>query len=189
MQSYFFPHFCHIKRGNSIYKASDLRVGKQLHASHIEAAHAKIHAPSKSADKANATVDTSKPLLVKNWNVMDIVASGSYKNHNPEQMFRFVHRDSNGAYPIKISKNALDALDAELEQPLIETGDVSLSGRTALLPFGEYLSAATSMSATCGGGWGRDKEDDDEKWVCRCARMATHMCKPKAITVGRKPRR
>ena len=77
----------------------------------------------------------------------------------------------------------LESLDEEVKQT-----DVL---KVAVLLFAGYLDAATSMSASSGGGgspgdeWGKDKDEDERNWAIRCARMAKWLCKPTKRSRGR----
>ena len=59
-----------------------------------------------------------------------------------------------------------------------------IDGMVFLILFAGYLDAATQMSESSGGGgstpdgWGKDEDEDDLEWARRCARMASHMCRP-----------
>ena len=86
---------------------------------------------------------------------------------------------------IDIPSNVIDILMQEVslsENNVFAT--INDLQRTAVLLFAGYLEAATQMSESSGGGggtpdgWGRDKDEDDLEWARRCARMASHMCRP-----------
>lgn len=55
----------------------------------------------------------------------------------------------------------------------------------AVALFFGYVDAATSIAESHGGGggdtsgWGKDKKDDYEEWMRRCARMASKLCAPR----------
>lgn len=55
-----------------------------------------------------------------------------------------------------------------------------------------YVKQATTYAESCGGGgtgnmsgWGRDKDDDDERWWMRCIAQAASMVKPSGRKVKR----
>ena len=52
----------------------------------------------------------------------------------------------------------------------------------AILLFMGYVDAATTVAESIGGGtssdWGKDKDEDEREWARRCAKMASHMCRP-----------
>ncbi len=92
-------------------------------------------------------------------------------------------------YTVPITKDTFDHLDPFLRQEMKEQDaetdmDITHVAKVALLLFASYVDAATSISESCGGGGGvssgRGKRDDEDdlKWLRRCARQAVWMCKP-----------
>lgn len=94
-------------------------------------------------------------------------------------------------------QKALPSLPWESRNILETSGVMSLSSNTtdilncAMMLAVNYVTEATTYAESCGGGganlsgWGRDKDDDDERWWLRCITKAAEMVKP----VGRSFRR
>ncbi len=159
-----------IKRGNSIYKSSVLGIGRSLTPSKIEATWAKLHPqerksePTKPISQQTRTADItpiSQPVI-KHYNI----ATDEYHSYHVE---------------IPEAADNIIRQNCSLEEahPLAKLEEIQ---HTALLLFAGYLDAATSMATSSGGGsdtggWGRDKDEDELEWACRCARMANSMCK------------
>lgn len=72
--------------------------------------------------------------------------------------------------------------DEEVEYKEPEVDDIA---HVAVALFFGYIDAATTFAESHGGGggstsgWGKDKDDDDMEWMRRCARMASHLCRPR----------
>ena len=160
-----------IKRGNSIYKSSVLGIGRSLTPSKIEATWAKLHPqerksePTKPISQQTRTADItpiSQPVI-KHYNI----ATDEYHSYHVE---------------IPEAADNIIRQNCSLEEahPLAKLEEIQ---HTALLLFAGYLDAATSMATSSGGGgsdtggWGRDKDEDEQEWARRCARMANSMCK------------
>ena len=92
----------------------------------------------------------------------------------------------------------LPTLNAEQHEILDKSGFFDLRNNSqhiincALLLAINYISQATTYAESCGGGgsgnmsgWGRDKDDDDERWWMRCILQASAMVRP----AGRKIKR
>ena len=77
-------------------------------------------------------------------------------------------------------QKALPSLPWESRNILETSGVMSLSSNTtdilncAMMLAVNYVTEATTYAESCGGGganlsgWGRDKDDDDERWWLRC---------------------
>lgn len=106
--------------------------------------------------------------------------------HTPQFVIKHysIGMDNNRTFDVSLSEAADNIIRQEcsLEEahPLAKIEEIQ---HTALLLFAGYLDAATSMAASSGGGgsdtgdWGRDKDEDEQEWARRCARMANSMCK------------
>ena len=160
-----------IKRGNSNYKSSVLRIGRNLTPSKIETTWAKLHPqerksePIKSIPQQTRTTDFTpiSLLVIKHYDI----ATDEYHSYHVE-------------IPEAADNVIRQGCSLEEAHPLAKIEEIQ---HTALLLFAGYLDAATSMAASSGGGgsdtgdWGRDKDEDELEWARRCARMANSMCK------------
>lgn len=171
-----------IKRGNSTYKSSSLGKGRNLMPSKIEATWNELHKEILQKENAeeNHEENTSVELQTAN--------NARCRNCNEYQSQTLVHHSINWNYcdyEIDIPSNANEILmqEASLSENNVFATINDLQ-QTAVLLFAGYLDAATQMSESSGGGgstpdgWGRDKDEDDLEWARRCARMASHMCRP-----------
>lgn len=172
-----------IKKGNSTYKSSSLGKGRNLMPSKIEATWNELHKEvlqKENADIYNQWKNTYEELQTAN--------NARCRNCNEYQSQTLVHHSINWNYcdyEIDIPSNANEILmqEASLSENNVFATINDLQ-QTAVLLFAGYLDAATQMSESSGGGgstpdgWGRDKDEDDLEWARRCARMASHMCRP-----------
>ncbi len=149
-----------IRKGNSVYKASELK-GRGLLASRISSTWRELHKQTED-----------KSLQTKQHHFISIsipVDSDSYKMSIPAE------------YPDIIKEELVkhsDDIDIQDESAVTNVIKVS-----ALL-FCQYIDAATSISESCGGGggvsssWGKKDDEDELEWMRRCTRQAIWMCKP-----------
>lgn len=172
-----------IKKGNSTYKSSSLGKGRNLMPSKIEATWNELHKEvlqKENADIYNQWKNTYEEQQTAN--------NARCRNCNEYQSQTLVHHSINWNYcdyEIDIPSNANEILmqEASLSENNVFATINDLQ-QTAVLLFAGYLDAATQMSESSGGGgstpdgWGRDKDEDDLEWARRCARMASHMCRP-----------
>lgn len=179
-----------IKKGNSTYKSSSLGKGRNLMPSKIEATWNELHKEvlqKENADIDNHEKNTSEELQTAN--------NARCRNCNEFQSQPLVHHSISWNYcdyeidvPLKVSNILMQEVSLSENNVFATINDLQ---RTAVLLFAGYLDAATQMSESTGGGgstpdgWGRDKDEDDLEWARRCARMASHMCRP-AIKKGNK---
>mgnify|MGYP004524902097 FL=1 len=172
-----------IKRGNSTYKSSSLGKGRNLMPSKIEATWKDLHKDilqQDKADKENQVKNTSAELQTAN--------NARCRNCNEYQPQPLVHHSINWNYrdyEIEIPSNANDILMQNMSLPKNNVfATINDLQQTAILLFAGYLDAAIQMSESSGGGgstpdgWCRDKDEDDLEWARRCARMASHICRP-----------
>lgn len=172
-----------IKRGNSTYKSSSLGKSRNLMPSKIEMTWEELHKDilqQNNADKKNHAENTSAELQTAN--------NARCRNCNEYQPQPLVHHSINWNYrnyEIDIPSNVNDILMQNVS--LVENNvfaTINDLQQTAILLFAGYLDAATQMSESSGGGgstpdgWGKDEDEDDLEWARRCARMASHMCRP-----------
>jgi hypothetical protein len=166
-----------IKRGNSCYKSSVLGIGRNLTPSKIETTWMELDSQERKSGQTKLVfrqtctpsttpviqIPTAPQLVIKHY---DIVTDEYHKFHVeiPEAADNIIRQ----------------GCSLEKAHPLAKIEEIL---HTALLLFAGYLDAATSMAVSSGGGgsdtgdWGRDKDEDEQEWACRCARMANSMCK------------
>lgn len=172
-----------IKRGNSTYKSSSLGKGRNLMPSKIEATWKELH--KEVLQKENADIDNHEKNTSEE---LQTAKNARCRNCNEFQSQSLVHHSINWNYcdyEIDILSNVNDILMQDVSLPENNVfATINDLQRTAVLLFAGYLDAATQMSESTGGGgstpdgWGRDKDEDDLEWARRCARMASHMCRP-----------
>ena len=172
-----------IKRGNSTYKSSSLGKGRNLMPSKIEATWKELH--KEVLQKENADIDNHEKNTSEE---LQTAKNARCRNCNEFQSQSLVHHSINWNYcdyEIDILSNVNDILMQDVSLPENNVfATINDLQRTAVLLFAGYLDAATQMSESTGGGgstpdgWGRDKDEDDLVWARRCARMASHMCRP-----------
>lgn len=155
--------------GATVIKASDLGRGRNLMASRLE----------KTWEGMHKTADVKKPMPRP-----AVTATPKPKpvTMSPAPLFK-LNIDVDGRnLECRIPTGVRDIIFGEAEVPeqsLWSTPDDI--ARTAVLLFCGYLDAATSMSESCGGGggvssdWGRDRNEEDERFARRCLREAMRM--------------
>ncbi|MCD8306340.1 MAG: relaxase/mobilization nuclease domain-containing protein [Prevotella sp.] len=157
-----------IRKGNSIYKASELK-GRGLLASRIVSTWRELH---KQTERNSTRAE--RPAGV----VLD--------KHRPVSQYVTINGET---YKMNIPEKYMDTIKEELNR---QPEQIDIQDETAvtnvikvsLLLFCQYLDAATSISESCGGGggvssgWGKKDDEDDLAWMRRCARHAIWMCKP-----------
>ena len=170
-----------IKRGNSIYKSSELGKGRCLMPSKIEGTWAKLHHQELEEPVSTPTKNTQQPKIMTVHKPMPTADNSPKIRHFDFSTDEFHH------YPVDIPQNCLDIIDENIaldaDNVFAKIGDVQ---KTAILLFAEYIDAATTIAAQSGGGgggatsgWGRDKDEDELSWAYRCAMMANRLCRPR----------
>lgn len=163
-----------VRKGNSIYKSSELGKGRNLMPSKIESTWRKLHPLNSNENRPHSGQSNSqRHTVIHQPKVLP-------KAEQPFYCLRKVNVDGH-IYSIEIPDKAFDVMKAEVASFKVnnETADHIIG--VALLLFTSYIDAATYMSESCGGGgtspssgWGKD-EDDDWEWAKRCAQMAHSM--------------
>lgn len=197
-----------IKLGNSVYKASELGVGRKLMASKLEQTWMQLHA-RQDEDKyglfycppsAEEKSYTNRSQKAENNHDYPTIS----KEHKPEAIPtpmpvkpapREEYRESitvdDRVYDVNIPMSAYEVMKGmvEVADNAAQTVDDVL--RVSMLLFMNYADAATTVSESLGGGgsvesnWGRRKDEDDEWWARRCAQKANWLCKPFRRTMKR----
>lgn len=166
--------------GHSRFKASSLGTSRNLTVKNIESIWSKLHSfHSPSIKSGNAAQQSSSPATVETHAV------------KPEPMRVTFHTeyDVDGEkIPVSIPMEAYDAIRDECREGYDGSslaGSVEDVIKTGVLIFMGSIDAATTLSASCGGGgsqpdsgWGKDPDEEERQWARRCARMAQQMARP-----------
>ncbi len=175
------------KKGNSIYKASELGHGRDLTPSKIENTWRKLHKPAERKIEAPIS-KVAEPKANQNTSVSKVPQLVERGKPLPDFM-RWPISYNGTKYNVDIDKPNYTELLSAVKENAAEIGETSNefianSMTVALMLFAGYIEAATSMSESLGGGGGasselsRKDDEDDRKWVRRCARSATRFCIP-----------
>ncbi len=189
-----------LTKGHSTYKSSELGHGRNFMPSKIETIWRKLHKVSQQTVGSPAPkVTEPKPSAA----VATPVPPASTKTQQKEETYNSKDRMgrctitfADKTYTVPITKDTFEHLDLFLRQEMKEQDaetdmDITSVAKVALLLFAMYVDAATSISESCGGGggvssgWGKRDDEDELKWLRRCARQAVWMCKP----MGRRMKR
>ena len=147
-----------IKRGNSIYKSSELGKGRCLMPSKIEGTWAKLHHQELEKPVSTPTKNTQQPKI------MTVPKPMPTADNTPKIRHFDFYTDEFHHYPVDIPQNCLDVIDKNIaldaDNVFAKIGDVQ---KTAILLFAEYMDATTIIAAQSDGGgggatfgWGRD---------------------------------
>ncbi len=176
-------------KGKSVFKSSELGHGRDLMPSKIETTWRKLHMSSLQ------TIGSLIPKVSVPKPVKPIVSSMAQPQTDIDSTPTLA--DTKVSYPVvyngktytsEITQSALDQLQTIVQSEIVSAGEetameVMNAAKVTMLLFGAYVDAATSISESFGGGggtssdWGKDRDDDDLKWLRRCARQAVWMCK------------
>lgn len=183
-----------IRKGNSVYKSSQLGSGRHLTPSKIEQTWQSLHPLEQSAAKetdkslqAKSAQETAPQQISQSAGqpATDVAAQPTVQ---PAPIVHFDIDVADKRYQVDISKEAHHILANAIS--LADTEEFAAGildmQKTAMLLFAGYIDAATSMAESHGGGgsapssgWGRDKEEDEREWARRCAQMALEMNRPR----------
>lgn len=173
-----------IRMGNSIYKSSEIGVGRKLMPSKIEATWAKLHSQK---TQSSATVTNNSGGESRNYATVinDSTDKHTLQPQNTSSCPHYSIPVDGRVFEIDIPDMVKSIFDEEFKA-LNALEDVPATDfvKVAALLFAGYLDAATSMAASSGGGgspgtgWGKDKDEDERNRARRCAKMAHWMCKP-----------
>ena len=197
-----------VKKGNSIYKSSELGHSRSLTPSRLRTTWEKLHRDKsvhaqtlnpKGTQPVTRTVAPNKPTFTQpkqQSSLRQMPLHPSIASEPVKQQPVMVHHDidvDGKHYQVDIPEKANDILMKEATLPddvlWSKLADVQ---NTAVLLFANYLDAATQMSESCGGGgsapesgWGRKENEDDIEWARRCAQQAFGMHKRRSRGVHR----
>lgn len=173
-----------IRRGNSIYKSSELGKGRCLMPSKIEQTWAKLH-----PQEQKNPVATSPKIAINGQQTKTTSTARQMHTKDSTPVIRHFDfsTDEWHHYPVDIPQPCVDVIDKhtvlDADNVFAKIGDVQ---KTAILLFAEYIDVATTIAAQSGGGgsvqasgWGRDKDEDELSWAYRCAIMANRLCSPR----------
>lgn len=180
-----------IRKGNSVYKSSQLGSGRHLIPSKIEQTWKSLHPGKQTAtaievagnSEAQPTLGTAPQQTSQP--ATDVVMQPTVQ---PIPIVHFDIEVADKHYRVDIPKEAYHILANAISLADIEefaAGILDMQ-KTAMLLFAGYVDAATSMAESHGGGgsapssgWGRDKDEDERDWARRCAQMAMEMNRPR----------
>lgn len=159
-------HGYSLKKGNTVYRASQLGKGRNLTVKNISATWQKLHpAPTRVAPVKQPTPVRERPYLtyVRDYRPTDVtVGSKTHRHYLPPRID--------------------DLLDDEFDYREYANAD-SLK-QLALALFLGYIDSLASPSGSGGGGsgsqmpWGRDPHEDELQWLKRCASKARQIIQP-----------
>lgn len=180
-----------IRKGNSVYKSSQLSSGRHLIPSKIEQTWRSLHPDKQTVaaietagnPKAQPTQETAPQQ--RSQPATDVAAKPTVQ---PVPIAHFDIEVADKHYRVDIPKEAYHILANAIS--LADTEEFAAGildmQKTAMLLFAGYIDAATSMAESHGGGgsapssgWGRDKDEDEREWARRCAKMAMEMNRPR----------
>lgn len=170
-----------IRKGNSIYKSSELGRSRSLMPSKIEGTWKLLHQNSYSQPSTAIPTrpDETSHRIHKFTFAFDYDEYNGHTVHNEDN----VHNGRNGF--VELNVNIVDNVFKSMasESTALSNGSEEYKNvaKIALLLFAGYVDAATAMSESSGGGgspstgWGREKDEDENDWARRCAHMAHQM--------------
>lgn len=187
-----------VRIGNSIYKSSEIGIGRRYMPSKLEATWKGLHSttmhePAKQSVSPSLTPSSSSNT---NHDVYSKSESISCLNSTPSQMSSTPAKEickynfsvEEKTYSAEISKQMDDFIRSEIEHSqdswASTEGTIDRIQQVAVALFVGYIDAALTMSESYGGGgsvssnWGKD-EDDDWLWARKCAMKAMWLCKPR----------
>lgn len=204
----FCPVAYTIKLGNSVYKASELGVGRKLMASKLEQTWKQLHArqdenkyglfycpPSakeRSYTNRSQKAENNHDYPAKSTEQKpEAIPTPIPVKPAPKEKYRESITVGDRTYDVNIPMSAYEVMKGmvEVADNAAQTVDDVL--HVSMLLFMNYADAATTVSESLGGGgsvesnWGRRKDDDDEWWARRCAQKANWLCKPFRRTMKR----
>ena len=186
-----------VKKGNSIYKSSELGHSRSLTPSRLRTTWEKLHRDKsvhtqtinpRGTQSVTHTATPAKPAVThpKQQSSPRQMPLRFTTTSEPVKQPVMVHHDidvDGKHYLVDLPEKTNDILMKEATLP----DDVLWSKltdvqNTAILLFANYLDAATQLSESCGGGgsspesgWGRKENEDDIEWARRCAQQAFGM--------------
>ncbi len=178
-----------LMKGHSVYKSSELGHGRNLMPSKIESTWQKLHKSSQQAiGSTTQKVTEPKPVKPIERPMVQPQADIDSRPTLADAKVSYPVVYEGNTYTSEIEKSALDKLLSVVQSEIVSAGEettmeVMNAAKVTMLLFGGYVGAATSISESFGGGgspgsnWGKDRDDDDLRWLRRCARQAVWMCK------------
>lgn len=163
-----------VRKGNSIYKSSELGRSRNLMPSKIQETWKGLH-PDKPKVQESAPVRRVEPIFV----------------FHPVKTEHDIRVDDE-TFKVTIPNESYRVLKHECGWTNILTEELEHVVKTAMLLYAGYVDAATTVSVSGGGGgsepssdWGRNEKEDDREWARRCAEMAKEMVTTRRRTYRR----
>lgn len=187
-----------VKMGNSIYKSSEIGIGRKYVPSKLEATWKGLHPATKptpvklsvsssttSSGSSYANNDNTKMMeTVFNSRASSLQSSGTKAN----EICKYNLSIGGRVYTVEIFQKINDFIRSEIESDqgiLCATEDtLGRIQQVAVALFVGYIDAALTISESYGGGgsvssnWGKG-DDDDWRWARKCAMKAIWFCKPR----------
>ena len=182
-----------IKRGNSIYKSSELGKGRCLMPSKIEGTWAKLHQSDNRQSQRPIQKQTStsqgRPSLIQrtrtnmaleqrnNFIVERYTSPAPDRNrvsieHKGKNFTRYIPNDI-----IRFFDDEFDYRKVGNRQPLTNLAMAYFT----MLAVSDVVPSGGGGGSSSDQGWGRDRDEDEKDWARRCAQAAT-------VKLGRKPK-
>ena len=184
-----------VMKGNSRYKSSSLGKNRDLMQKNIGKTWDKLHSQSLVKDGGTARgMDISKPasktssktsITPQSAKVQGTTEKTPVQSAVPRERRCFVKWDHNGKEEkTYVSEHIYHVISNNIE-PYDDTPEALANCiKAAILLFAGYVDGATGIAESCGGGgspesgWGRSRDEDDERWARRCAMEASWLCRP-----------
>ncbi len=176
-----------ISAGASTFKASDLDKSRKLQVSRLESTWHRLH----RSDAVN--ISKQSPASVSSSSKQNVMAScpidckPAVSLHKPivedkpkTTLFKVKAGGDTFSLAIPDTVKGIFSDEATLPDDTLWSTVEDVTN-TAMLLFCGYIDAATTLSESCGGGnsnnqgWGRDKDEDDERFAHRCIGKAKAM--------------
>ncbi len=177
-----------ISAGASTFKASDLEKSRKLQVSRLENTWKQLH----RSDEVN--LSKQSPMSVPSSSQPTMAAHHPIDNKPIASLHKPIVEDKPKTTLCKVkvggktfcldipnTVKGIFSVEATLPDNTLWSTVEDITN-TAMLLFCGYIDAATSISESCGGGgnsnnlgWGRDKDEDDEKFARRCIGKAKTM--------------
>lgn len=181
-----------VRLGNSIYKASELGKGRNLTASRIEATWRRLHKDA-AITSHEPWQRPQRPTWQSGQNSVQF--SSTRRMARPVDAPQMTHRVINAEgrdYKIDVPEKSMSAMKDEIASFQERAETTERITDVALLLFANYINAAAAVAESGGGGggspssdWGRKRDEEDEDWLRRCARMSHQMVTTPKFKRGR----
>ncbi len=188
-----------VKMGNSIYKSSEIGIGRKYMPSKLEATWKGLH-PTTKPTPVNQSVSSSVTYSGSSYannemtnkvgiGINSIASSSKTSGTLAKEICKYNFSIGGNVHIAEISQKVNDLIRSEIEsaQDALPSSEETINRiqRVAIALFVGYIDAALSMSESYGGGggvgsnWGKSDDEDDWLWARKCATKAMWLCKPR----------